>query len=83
MGSPKSSYRIVENKPGQPLIIRDENGGMSVTNDAERVVEELFNIGLLDNNRQLFYYDSVGDLDELVHDGRDFTGFKLGPRNDS
>jgi hypothetical protein len=48
---------------------------MSVTNDAEGVVERLASrLG----NRRLFYYDSGGRLDELVvRDGR-FVGFAPG-----
>lgn len=46
--------------------------GRSVTNDAEWVVEQIVpELG----GRRLFYYDSMGDLDELlVRDGR-FVGF--------
>lgn len=75
-------YSIVENLPGNPLIIRDMcNGGqLSVTNDAELVVEELHNQGLLPNNRRLFYYDTDNQLDELVHDGPVFKGFAPGPQ---
>lgn len=83
MWPPKCNYVIVENLPRKPLIIRDVGPWseyMSVTNGAERVVEELYNMGLLDNNRQLLCYDSEGQLDELKHDGRDFTGFAPGPR---
>lgn len=49
----------------------------SVTNDAENVVATL--AGQL-GTRRLFYYDSMGNLDELlVKDGR-FAGFAPGPR---
>lgn len=62
------------------MTIRDDNiGGMSVTNDAEAVVRDLFERGTL-GTRRLFYYDSEGQLDELAHDGAKFTGFKVGPR---
>ncbi len=77
-------YNIV----GQPailagldcIVIRDvghAHGRMTVTNDAETVV---FDLGLPAGCR-LFYYDSSGDLDELVHDGHGiFIGFAAGPR---
>lgn len=64
-----------------PLVIRDVGREcMSITNDAEAVVEDLVSRGLLPAGRRLFYYDSDGQLDELlVEDGR-FAGFKAGPR---
>ena len=47
--------------------IRDLNlGRMSVTNDAENVVANLRKHGILEDGRRLFYYDSEGDLDEIV-----------------
>lgn len=49
---------------------------LSVTNDAEWVVQKMKTLGLA--SRRLFYYDSVGQLDELVHaDGR-FVRFAPG-----
>jgi len=77
---PQSRYEIVRNVPGEALVIRDV-GHMdtrSVTNDAERVVREIFEAGLLPDGRRLFYYDSCDILDEIVvRDGR-FGGFRPG-----
>ena len=77
----KAVYEIVEDAPEKPLVIRDIGwrDHMSVTNDAEAVVEDLWNKGKLSNHRQLFYYDSSGDLDELVHTHGIFVRFQLGP----
>jgi hypothetical protein len=79
---PQANYAIVENIPGKPLVIRDLGPWdqyMTITNAAEFVVEELFEAGLLDN-RRLFYYDSEGDLDELViKDGRFYEFAAGGP----
>lgn len=48
---------------------------LTVTNDAEKVVETLILQGLLPAGRRLFYYDSDGVLEEiLVKNGR-FIGF--------
>jgi len=47
-------------------------GGRSVTNDAENVVEYLYN---LYGNRRIFYIDSEGILDELRHNNGNFVGF--------
>lgn len=44
----------------------------SVTNDAERVVDEL---AVQYGNRRIIYRDSDGNWDELVHEHGKFTGF--------
>ena len=67
----------------QPLVIRDIgpwDRDLSVTNDAENVVARLAADGRLPKGRRLFYYDSDGQLDELVHDNGKFTRFAPGPR---
>ncbi len=53
--------------------IRDLDVGMSVTNDAENVVEYLYNRF---GNRRFFYRDTMGRWDELVHEHGKFTGFR-------
>lgn len=62
----------------ESLTIRDigHEVGPSITNDAEWVVEQLADqlIG-----RRLYYYDSMGRLDEITHERQRFTGFKPGP----
>ena len=63
------------------LTIRDIGGPrcLTVTNDAEDVVAAVHDEEGL-GARRLLYYDSVGDLDELLHDGRGrFLGFAPGP----
>lgn len=82
MAENRSLYSIVQNTPGSTLVIKDV-GHMdhrSVTNDAEKVVADLVASGDLPPGRRLFYYDSEGQLDEiLVRDGK-FAGFLPGPR---
>lgn len=66
----RSNYRIEESSD-TALVIRDLgpwNRYKTVTNDADNVVAELHASGKL-GNRRLFYYDSDGRRDELVHDG--------------
>lgn len=59
---------IVEQDTPAALTISDVGSDtMSVTNDAEAVVLYLHGQGM--GIRRLFYYDSEGRLDELVHDG--------------
>lgn len=78
---PRSNYRIVDHTP-EYIVIRDMGGAefRSVTNDAERVVAELIDGGILNGNRRLYYYDSVGSLDEIVVRNGKFVGFQPGKR---
>lgn len=74
---PKYSLREYNDKR---VVIRDEfdpsNPTMSVTNGAEIVVKELYREGWL-QDQQLLYFDTEGQLDELVHDNKgNFKGFK-------
>jgi hypothetical protein len=62
------------------VVIRDTDGPRSVTNDAEWVIDRLVNDPhLLGGNgirsRRVFYYDTQGDLGELIHDGEKFIRF--------
>lgn len=73
-----SNYAILNESTRDILVIRDMGPWSvfkSVTNDAENVVETLFEEGYLDNSRRLWYYDSDGNLDELVHEDGKFKGF--------
>lgn len=78
----ESRYEVLSST-SVAVTIRDvghDRGCRTVTNDAERVVGDLHRRSLL-GTRRLFYYDSFGMLDEIVHDdqGR-FTAFRPGPR---
>lgn len=76
----RSVYRILRTG-GRSVVIRDEGGkaDLSVAYDAERVVEELFLKGHLKEGVQLYYYDSTGKLDRILHYGGVFVGFAPGP----
>lgn len=71
MSKLRASYSVVGQTP-EVVTIRDENGRVSVTNDAEAVVEDVL---LYYGNKRIHYYDSDGNLDQLCHDGQQFTGF--------
>lgn len=74
----KPNYKIIKDHPGEPLVIQDIGPWdkyLTITNGAEEVVEKLFKQGYLPENRRLFYYDSDGELDELVHDKGTFIRF--------
>lgn len=55
----------------------------TVTNAAEGVVVELYKRGVLSTKgKMLLYYDSSGELDQLLHDGLGkFTGFAPAPND--
>jgi hypothetical protein len=64
------SFKVLE-EGTDIILIRDEStmdGGPSVTNGAELVVSYLHNSGMLGTKR-LFYIDTMGGCDELVHNG--------------
>lgn len=88
----KSVYAIVDDTPGEPLLIEDVGhafGHKTVTNDAHRVVQRLWDMGSLSQHgdapyvciedRRLFYIDSVGSTDEIRHKLAKFTGFNVYP----
>jgi len=76
-----ASYSIVESEStAKVLVIRDDgpwNEHSTVTNDVDNVVAELHESGQL-AFRRLFYYDSDGRRDEIVHENGVFRGFLPG-----
>jgi hypothetical protein len=71
----RSLYEVILREEAVCVVDMHDGTSMSVTNDAERVVEDLAGRGLLDN-RRLIYKDTNGVWDEIQHkDGR-FVGFK-------
>jgi hypothetical protein len=67
---------IIEEETPERLVIADVgHAQMSVTNDAEAVVEYLLRQGTIRPGVRLLYYDSEGRLDELKFDARGFVGF--------
>lgn len=70
----KAKFTIVAELP-DVVAIEDLDGPKSVTNDAERVVRYLAELGL--KERRLIYRDTDGVWDELAHDGKGaFKGFR-------
>ena len=80
MGLRRSNYEIV-GVDAQRVVIRDLgpwDAYMTVTNNAERVVEELRGRGMLPDGKRLLYYDSEGQIDEILILGGEFAGFLCG-----
>lgn len=74
------AFKILED--GEDVIlIRDMSNVViapSITNAAEIVVEQIYGMGILGYKR-LFYIDTMGGVDELLHNDRGvFMGFKYG-----
>lgn len=69
------TYEILES--GNVHVVDLNLGNMSVTNDAEQVIAALHQrINL--NGRRVQYIDSVGQVDELLHEHGVFKGFAVG-----
>jgi hypothetical protein len=77
----RADYRVdlVDNRNGIVYLVDQDSGGMSVTNDAEAVVEE---VAATYGAFRIFYLDTVGDVSELVHDGPRFIDYKPGDREE-
>ena len=64
-----------------PLVLRDmgpHDEYKTITNAAEEVIIELKENGLLSEGRRVFYYDSAGQRDELLHKNGEFYNFAFG-----
>lgn len=77
----RSRFYIEQETPCHVLIVDVGSDHMSVTNDAEAVVRWLLERGKLGNEQRLYYFDSMGVLGELLHDGRRLVGFGPGPNS--
>lgn len=75
----RCSYSVVfSDNARNMLVLRDLNDGMSITNDVDNLVLHLRNTGQIHSETVLYYYDSEGRLDQILHDGRKFCGFTPG-----
>ena len=68
---PRADY-IIDHVTEEKVFIIDENGPVSVTNDAEAVVQ--FEASRYPG-RRIIYKDSMEQWDELAHENGEFTGF--------
>ena len=76
----RAQFEVLKHEAGKYIHIRDigHNTGRTITNDAEYVIGQLFSEYGITENTRVFYVDSAGRIDELVHHGRKFTTFKAG-----
>jgi hypothetical protein len=47
----------------------------TITNDIDNVVKSLYANGVINGSVLLFYTDSNGDTDQIIHDDGEFIGF--------
>lgn len=73
----KSNYKIVGNTEDRILIadLGPWDEFVSVTNNAENVLEELIKAGVMSVHHRLFYLDSEGECAEILHKLGIFRGF--------
>ncbi len=73
-------FRIEDEKENY-IFIKDtgnHHNCITVTNDVEWVLSELFSLCENAENKRIFYMDSEGSIDEIVHNGKAFISFKAG-----
>lgn len=71
----RAVYAIISDASDDNFVIKDIGHDMypSITNDAEAVVKEV--APQMKEGQKLLYYDSDGDLDELLVKDGEFAGF--------
>jgi hypothetical protein len=76
----KAEWEVLKHESGKYILIRDigHNSGRTVTNDAEYVINQLFVDEGITEETRVFYEDSEGRIDELLHSGKKHTGYKAG-----
>jgi len=74
-----ANYNIIE--ISEDKVVLEDAGPydqyMTITNAAEKVVNELFDTNILNDKRRLIYHDSEGDLTEIKIKNRKFDGFQF------
>lgn len=80
-----ANYKVVEEESTPEALVICDLGPWdkfkTVTNAAHHVVSELHSRGVLPNERKLFYYDSCGRKDEILHENGVFKDFLPGKRD--
>lgn len=69
----RADYEVVEVLEDAVFVVDRDRGGMSVTNDAQAVVDEVL---ARHPCRRIVYRDSRGRWDKLCHDGGVFAPWR-------
>lgn len=73
----KRAFYAIESVSEREVYIADQdNGSRTVTNDAENVARELYEQY---GNVCIYYTDTDGNVDQILHDRGEFKGFAPGP----
>lgn len=74
------AYDVIEYTLDRIMLVDqcEEHGRMSITNAAEAVIDDLREKHMLEDNTRVYYKDTMGEIDELCHDGDRFIGFAPG-----
>ncbi len=62
---------------GDFIVIIDQGGTLSVTNDAEAVIEYLTRQGVDVDSKRVIYRDTEGQWDEMLTVDGKFRGFRI------
>lgn len=76
----KAKFILIETNP-EYILIEDQSNqfnSMSVTNDAENVIENLFTDYGLTEKQIVYYISTDGSVDILNHKNKEFVGFVMG-----
>jgi hypothetical protein len=71
----RSDFEIVVQTDDAVYLVDLDKGRLSVTNDAEAVVQEVLRKHCQNGLRRIVYMDSMGEWAEMVHDGKRFVDF--------
>lgn len=75
----KAQFDVLKHVYGEYIYIRDTGRSCrSVINDTEYVIEQLYLQEEITDETRIFYKDSNGQTDELLHSGKAFKGFSYG-----
>ena len=76
----RAQFDVVKHESGKYIFIRDtgHDTGRTVTNDAEYVIAKLYEEYGINDGTRIFYKDSGGNIDEIVHSGKQFIKFLSG-----
>jgi hypothetical protein len=75
-----AKVELLKHKRGKYILVRDVGykSSRSVTNDAEYIIGQLYLDFEITDDTRIFYEDSEGEIDELLHKGETFKGFQHG-----
>ena len=76
----RAKTELLKHECGKYIFLQDvgHDSNRSVTGDVEYVIEQLYLEYDIADGTRIFYKDSEGNVDEILHSGKRFKGFKAG-----